>query len=100
MTQAALLARRLANFRATAAVAATRAETPGGARARPRTAELAARLVAALDAEAVETNVGTVVRIERPARTIPIDRGALARLPGQPPPDVPLVCLDTETTGL
>ena len=25
---------------------------------------------------------------------------ALARLPGQPPPDVPLVCLDTETTGL
>ena len=31
---------------------------------------------------------------------LPIDRERLARLPGQPPPDAPLVCLDTETTGL
>jgi hypothetical protein len=31
---------------------------------------------------------------------LPIDRGRLSHLPGQPPPDVPLVCLDTETTGL
>ncbi len=43
---------------------------------------------------------GVVVRCEVPARTIPLDRVRLATLPGQPPPDAPLVCLDTETTGL
>ena len=32
--------------------------------------------------------------------SIPLDRVRLATLPGQPPPDAPLVCLDTETTGL
>jgi hypothetical protein len=31
---------------------------------------------------------------------LPLDRERLERLPGQPPRDVPLVCLDTETTGL
>jgi hypothetical protein len=31
---------------------------------------------------------------------IPVDRERLSRLPGHPPPDAPLVCLDTETTGL
>ena len=31
---------------------------------------------------------------------LPVDRERLATLPGQPPADVPLVCLDTETTGL
>ena len=31
---------------------------------------------------------------------VPLDRERLARLPGQPPADVPLLCLDTETTGL
>ena len=36
----------------------------------------------------------------RPTRHLPVDRERLATLPGQPPPDVPLVCLDTETTGL
>ena len=43
----------------------------------------------------------------RPARApratpleIPVDRERLARLPGHPPPDAPLVCLDAETTGL
>ena len=35
----------------------------------------------------------------RPGRS-PLDRVRLATLPGQPPPDAPLVCLDTETTGL
>ncbi|HEY7523087.1 MAG TPA: ribonuclease H-like domain-containing protein [Candidatus Limnocylindrales bacterium] len=29
-----------------------------------------------------------------------MDRARLAQLPGQPPAEVPLVCLDTETTGL
>ena len=31
---------------------------------------------------------------------VPVDRDRLARLPGQPAADVPLLCLDTETTGL
>ncbi len=35
-----------------------------------------------------------------PPIPLPVDRVRLARLPGQPPPDAPLVCLDTETTGL
>ena len=35
-----------------------------------------------------------------PALDIPVDRERLSRLPGHPPPDAPLVCLDTETTGL
>ena len=40
------------------------------------------------------------IRCEPMTVVLPLDREALARLPGQPPPDVPLVCLDTETTGL
>ena len=40
------------------------------------------------------------VRVEQPSRAIPVDRDLLANLPGQPPAHVPLVCLDTETTGL
>jgi hypothetical protein len=46
------------------------------------------------------TAEGTIVRCEVPARDIPLDRERLATLPGQPPRDAPLVCLDTETTGL
>ena len=61
---------------------------------------LAERLAAATDGEVVSTAEGTYVRCEVPARALPIDRGRLATLPGQPPADVPLVCLDTETTGL
>ena len=34
------------------------------------------------------------------ARVDALDRDRLADLPGQPPPGAPLVCLDTETTGL
>ncbi len=59
-----------------------------------------ARLVAELDGERLETPLGTVVRIERPSRPLPLERSLLARLPGFPPPETPLVCLDTETTGL
>jgi hypothetical protein len=61
---------------------------------------LAERLAAAIDAEVVTTAAGTIVRRDVGAVPVPIDRGRLATLPGQPPPDVPLVCLDTETTGL
>jgi len=62
--------------------------------------DLAARLAAAVDGEVVATSEGRIVRCETPARPLPVDRLRLATLPGQPPPDVPLVCLDTETTGL
>ena len=31
---------------------------------------------------------------------LPLDRDRLGELPGHPPPDAPLVCIDTETTGL
>ena len=61
---------------------------------------LAERLAAAMDGEIVSTAEGIVVRCEGPTRSIPVDRVRLATLPGQPPPDAPLVCLDTETTGL
>jgi hypothetical protein len=62
--------------------------------------ELAEALGQAIEGEVVRTRAGTFLRIESPAVNIPIDRGRLARLPGQPPSDVPLLCLDTETTGL
>ena len=35
-----------------------------------------------------------------PPRSIPVDRALLADLPGHPGPTTPLLCLDTETTGL
>lgn len=61
---------------------------------------LAERLAATLEGEIVRSPVGTYVRCEVASRSIPLDRERLARLPAQPPPDVPLICLDTETTGL
>ena len=61
---------------------------------------LAERLAEAVDGEIVRTPLGLVVRCEHPSRSIPVDRERLARLPGQPAPTVPLLCLDTETTGL
>jgi hypothetical protein len=95
------LERRLANFRRAVERAA-----PGPRDGRlgivpPRQPpELAEALGQAVDGEVVRTAGGTFLRIEAPAISIPIDRDRLARLPRQPPPDVPLLCLDTETTGL
>jgi RNase_H superfamily len=68
---------------------------------RRRRADAAAtRLAAVVDGELVTSPAGRIVRIDpRPVR-LPVARENLARLPGHPPPDVPLVCLDTETTGL
>jgi len=63
-------------------------------------AAAAERLAASLDGELVRTPRGAFVRVESPSTLLPIDRERLARLPGQPPPGAPLVCLDTETTGL
>lgn len=88
-----VLARRLERYRG-----ATRAEPRDPAVHRP--VDLATRLAEAIDGEVVRTTEGIFVRLERPARALPVDRERLATLPGQPPPDVPLVCLDTETTGL
>jgi hypothetical protein len=96
---ATTLARRLERYRAAlpavlppAAIDARDDAGPGR--------DLATRLAAAVDGEVVATPEGRIVRCENAARPIPVDRERLATLPGQPPPDVPLVCLDTETTGL
>ncbi len=96
------LARRLERFRA-----ATRHEAPtevGRQVELPHAPMdrhvLAERLAAALDGEIVASPAGSYVRCETVARSIPLDRGSLARLPAQPAPGVPLLCLDTETTGL
>ena len=61
---------------------------------------LAERLARTVGGEVVSMAGGLVVRCTTEPREIPLDRAGLAGLPGQPPPGVPLVCLDTETTGL
>lgn len=60
----------------------------------------AERLAAALDGSWVRGPGGGHIRIEPDAIQLPIDRDRIAGLPDHPGPDVPLVCLDTETTGL
>ena len=100
----ASLARRLDRYRAT---------TNGGAGAPLEAARqvelphapvdrgvLAERLARTVGGEVVAMAGGLVVRCTTEPREIPLDRAGLAGLPGQPPPEVPLVCLDTETTGL
>ena len=89
------LERRFANFRAgltvrPASELATRRQTSIGAE----------RLAAAVDGELIRTSRGAFVRVESPTTLLPLDRARLASLPGQPPAEAPLLCLDTETTGL
>lgn len=96
----ATLSRRLALLRATAAARGDAAWGLPAPPPRPSAAELAERLAAAVDGEAVRTATGHLVRVEPPSISVPLERPRLATLPGQPPPDVPLLCLDTETTGL
>ena len=94
----ATLSRRLERYRAAAQIVSPHdGERPPPAE---RPAALAERMAAAMDGEVVVTPEGTIVRCDVPTRAIPVDRERLAGLPGQPPPDAPLVCLDTETTGL
>ena len=62
--------------------------------------ERARRLAVAVDGELIQTESGRYIRIEPSGPDVPLDRARLAVLPGAPPSDVPLVCLDTETTGL
>jgi uncharacterized protein YprB with RNaseH-like and TPR domain len=63
-------------------------------------ASLARRLAKGLDADPIETPHGWYVRRELRPVYLPIDRERLAALPGMPPAGSPLLCLDTETTGL
>ncbi len=62
--------------------------------------DLACRLAQAVDGEWIHGPGGGYVRVEPPSSVLPVDRDRLAGLPDSAPPDVPLVCLDTETTGL
>lgn len=62
--------------------------------------DLAERLATTLDGEVVTGRGGRFVRVEGRTTQVALDRPRLAGLPGQPPADRPLVCLDTETTGL
>jgi hypothetical protein len=98
-TAATRLERRLAAYRA---VRGAPAADPAAARssAGACSAELAVRLAAAIDADVVTSDLGTIVRRDVGSVPMAIDRARLASLPGQPPADVPLLCLDTETTGL
>lgn len=99
------LERRLASYRA-----AIRSSGPSSAVRDPgdRTdggvargsIELGQRLAEALDGELILDPGGPVVRVEPATVVLPLDRDRLRMLPGLPPADVPLVCLDTETTGL
>ncbi|MHB8398237.1 MAG: ribonuclease H-like domain-containing protein [Candidatus Limnocylindrales bacterium] len=97
MTAAISLERRLASFRSARSVALDRtAVAPGRLRRHDRAVELAT----AIDAVVIETPRGRYVRCDVPPTVVPLDRVRLATLPGLPPADAPLVCLDTETTGL
>jgi hypothetical protein len=92
------LARRLARFRAANPGPGT-ADDPLPYRRSP-SRDLARRLAEAVDGEVVDVGGGVHVRVEAAGIDLPLDRDRLATLPGQPPADRPLVCLDTETTGL
>ncbi len=97
--------RRLANLRATLGRAGGAPVGPDQEPARApfagrRSPALAARLAAALGADVTVDDGSLLVRRVVPPVDIPVDRVRLALLPGHPPADAPLVCLDTETTGL
>jgi hypothetical protein len=103
MSETALLQRRLDALRATRAALPVPPPTePGEVAAACRTggAARAERLAAAVDGEVLAGPAGHVVRVEPATIALPLERGRLASLPGQPPADARLVCLDTETTGL
>ena len=100
----ATLERRLANYRAAIRSGGAPPPADPGERSDAGVArgsiELGQRLADALDGELVLDPGGPVVRVEPATMILPLDRERLHGLPGQPPPDAPLVCIDTETTGL
>ena len=100
MSEPALLARRLAAFRDRRDTTRAPAERRAAPVVRDRSAGLAERLALAVDGHVVATDRGRVVRRDVAPVAVSIDRERLARLPGWPAACVPLICLDTETTGL
>jgi hypothetical protein len=101
MSVAVPLERRLANFRAALAEHGPGSSPGGLSEPNRRSSRVGAeRLAATLDGELVITERGCFVRVEAPSTILPIERDRLATLPGLPPPEAPLLCLDTETTGL
>ncbi len=101
MTAAVGLERRFANFRAgIGARLDGGAKRDGAVRAATASSIGAERLAVAVGGELVRTPLGSFVLVESPTTILPVDRVRLAALPGQPPADAPLLCLDTETTGL
>lgn len=100
----ATLERRLANYRAAIRSGSSAPPADPGERSDAGVArgsiELGRRLADALDGELVLDPGGPVVRVEPATMVLALDRERLHGLPGQPPPDAPLVCIDTETTGL
>ena len=95
------LGRRLATFRAVRGATAPPPHGDGATGAgREDGRTLPDRLARAVGGTVVESPRGTLVRVDAGVIPVPLDRERLARLPGQPSPDRPLVCLDTETTGL
>lgn len=76
------------------------AETPPHVELARLAAERADRLAEAVDGTVVVGPLGRYVRVEHLPSELPIDRPRLAEIPGAPRTDQPLVCLDTETTGL
>ncbi len=100
MTDTALLGRRLAALRAARRPLPAPRPDPGASTGRPGGAAQAERLAAAVGGEWLSGPAGHIVRVEPDTIALPLERPRLASLPGQPPADARLVCLDTETTGL
>ena len=104
MTEIGILERRLDRLRherRTAALPDGRGDgAPAWAEPARSADARAGRLAAALDASWIQGPGGGYIRIEPEAINLPLDRDRIAGLPEHPGPDVPLVCLDTETTGL
>ena len=100
MSDTALLQRRLAALRAAQAPHPVPRRDNVASPGRKWGAAQAERLAAAVGGEALDGSAGHVVRVEPETIALPLERPRLASLPGQPPADARLVCLDTETTGL
>jgi uncharacterized protein YprB with RNaseH-like and TPR domain len=103
--ETAVLQRRLDALRAARGSSASgppglEGAAPAAPRSRGAGLRRAVALAEATGARVVETGNGVYVRRDLWTRVDPLDRARLSDLPGQPPPDAPLVCLDTETTGL
>ncbi len=97
---AALLRRRVAALRAGRGQRPSSSRSPADSPNRRTGTARAERLAAAVGGECLRGVAGHVVRVEPATIALPIQRARLAGLPGQPPAEAPLVCLDTETTGL